>query len=97
MSAVLARTVVVRHPDTLAATALLAGEPLPDWASDLVGPDALDGADDSDGGYADMKAADLKAEIEKRNEGRADDAKLSTSGNKAELVAALVADDAASA
>lgn len=47
MSAVLARTVVVRHPDTLEATALLAGEPVPDWASDLVDPDALEGDDDT--------------------------------------------------
>lgn len=44
-------------------------------------------------GYDAMKAADLKAEIEKRNEGREADAKISTRGNKAELAAALTADD----
>lgn len=54
----------------------------------FVDPDAPDA-----GPYDDLKAADLKAEIEKRNEGREDDAKISTAGNKAELVAALTADD----
>ena len=41
MSATLALTVVVRHPETGAATALVAGQPLPDWAEGLVHPDDL--------------------------------------------------------
>lgn len=41
----------------------------------------------------DMSAAELKAEIDTRNEGREDDAKLSKSGTKAELLEALKADD----
>jgi hypothetical protein len=30
---------VVRHPETLEATALVAGQAVPDWASDLVHAD----------------------------------------------------------
>lgn len=48
-------------------------------------------------GYNALKVADLKAEIERRNEGREGDAVLSTEGKKAELVAVLEADDAAHA
>lgn len=43
----------------------------------------------------DMNAKELKAEIDRRNEGRDDDAKLSKSGKNADLLAALKADDAA--
>lgn len=40
MAGVMKHTMVVRHPDTLAAEALLAGEPVPDWVTDdLVHPD----------------------------------------------------------
>lgn len=50
----------------------------------------------SAGAYDGMKVHDLKSEIDKRNASRGDDAQMiSTDGNKAELVAALVADDAA--
>lgn len=45
----------------------------------------------------DMTAGELKAEIDTRNEGREDDAKISKSGNKAELLEALKADDLAAA
>lgn len=40
---------------------------------------------------------ELKAEIDRRNEGREEDAKLSKDGKKADLVATLAADDAAQA
>lgn len=40
---------------------------------------------------------ELKAEIDRRNEDREDDAKLSKDGKKADLVATLAADDAAQA
>lgn len=43
--------------------------------------------------YDDLKAADLKAEIDERNDGREDDAKMSSQGSKADLIALLVADD----
>jgi hypothetical protein len=45
-------------------------------------------------GYAAMKVADLKAEIESRNEGRDEDDLLSVEGRKDDLVASLEADDA---
>lgn len=46
-------------------------------------------------GYADLKVTDLKAEIARRNEGRDEDARIPDDGKKAELVAALEADDEA--
>lgn len=46
-------------------------------------------------GYAAMKVADLKAEIERRNDGRDEDDLLSVEGKKADLVAVLEADDEA--
>lgn len=92
MSGVLAYTVIVRHPDTDAATALLAGQPVPEWAGDLVHADDLTGGDE---GYSALKVGDLKAEIERRNEGREDDAKVPADGNKAALIAALESDDQA--
>lgn len=46
-------------------------------------------------GYAALKVADLRAEIERRNEGRDDADLLPLEGKKADLVAVLDADDAA--
>lgn len=45
--------------------------------------------------YKGVNVADLKSEIEKRNEGREDDKKIvpAEPGNRPEIVAALVADD----
>lgn len=43
---VLRYTVVVRHPETGAATPLLVGDPVPDWATGLVHPDDLDSIED---------------------------------------------------
>jgi phenolic acid decarboxylase len=53
-------------------------------------PEELD-----EGVYADVKVAELKALIKARNEGREDDAKIVAAepGNRAEIVAALIADD----
>lgn len=57
--------------------------------------------DPDDGGdaasYDDMKVGELKAEIAERNDGRdpEGDGYISSEGNKAALVAALEADDAA--
>lgn len=48
-------------------------------------------------GYASQTAAELKAEIDRRNEGREEDALISKTGKKADLIAALEADDAAAA
>jgi hypothetical protein len=43
-----------------------------------------------------LTVAELRAEIERRNEGRDEDSQISTAGRKADLVEALKADDAAS-
>lgn len=46
--------------------------------------------------YNDLKVAELDEEIAKRNEGRAEEDLIPDDGNKADKVAALEADDAAS-
>lgn len=56
---------------------------------------AKDTGDAGTKGYADLKVDELKAEIEQRNADREDDAKLSTDGNKPDLIATLEADDRA--
>lgn len=76
--------------------------PPKDIAEQITNPKAWGDTDtpaaesDEDGpqSYGSLSKADLVAEIEKRNDGREDDATLPTSGNKADLVAALEADDA---
>lgn len=45
--------------------------------------------------YDSMKVTDLRGLIEQRNTGRSDDAKISADGTKADLIAALEADDRA--
>lgn len=65
-------------------------------ADDYAGPadapaDAPDEATGRD--YATWTVVDLKAEIAARNDGRDDAEKIPTDGNKADLVAALEADD----
>lgn len=57
--------------------------------------EADDEANDGDESYTSWKVAELETEIDARNEGREDDAKISKTGNKADLVAALEADDEA--
>ena len=103
---VLAYTLVVRHPDTDAPTALLVGKRLPAWAKGLVDPgnlvDDVDEADEDESpagatGYGAMKVAELKAEIGSRNEGRDEADLIPLDGKQADLVAALEADDALSA
>lgn len=51
---------------------------------------------DSKSPYKSLNVADLKAEIDARNRGREDADLLSLEGKKADLVATLDADDAAS-
>jgi hypothetical protein len=50
-------------------------------------------ADEPTGGYEAMKVADLRAEIARRNEGRDEADRLPDDGRKADLIAALEADD----
>lgn len=109
MAGTMKHTMVVRHPDTMMAEALLVGSKVPDWAAGIVGPDNVDGGDSggSDGGgsdYSRMNVADLEAEVEARNDDREDDDFLVVEGTgkdgkvlKKDLVAVLEADDAASA
>ncbi len=72
---------------------LYAGDEVPEWAADQIGDHLREV--DSDG-WADRTTADLKAEIEARNAQRTEDIQIvPASGKKADLVAALEADDAA--
>lgn len=111
MAGVLKHTMVVRHPDTLEATALLVGSEVPDWASDLVDEGNLEskaaakaakteapagGSTSGDKGYAGQTPDELKTEAESRG--------LTVEGTgkdgnvlKGDLVAALEADDASKA
>jgi hypothetical protein len=101
---VLGYTLVVRHPDTDAPTALLAGKKVPSWAKELVDEGNLvDGTSDEDDSSDDTSPkpptkADMLAEIEKRNADRSDEDKIvPTSEKNADLAAALKADDEKSA
>ncbi|MEU4772961.1 SAP domain-containing protein [Micromonospora sp. NPDC023644] len=70
------------------------------FASRLWSPyDGSQAGGDAEGaeGYDAMKVADLRAEIERRNEGRDEADLLSLDGRKPDLVAALKADDDARA
>jgi hypothetical protein len=90
---------------TVGDTTYPAGVPLPKDVAKLVTNPKVFGGDPSgqveDKGtevsvYADLKGPDLKAEIERRNADRADDAKITVVGKKnADMIAALEADDAA--
>lgn len=66
-----------------------------DETAALMGSDLepVDGSDDSGSGYDGLKVDELKAEIERRNEGRDDADLIPTDGKKADLIAALEADD----
>ncbi|MEU7677874.1 SAP domain-containing protein, partial [Micromonospora taraxaci] len=57
--------------------------------------EAYDGSDPGPAaeGYEAMKVADLKAEIERRNQGRDEAGRVSSEGRKPDLIAALKADD----
>lgn len=55
--------------------------------------EATAGDGDSARDYASMTVLELRAAIKTRNEGRNDDTKVPGDGNKAELIAALEADD----
>ena len=84
---------------------IAAGDDVPAWASkQIVNPKAWDSdapeaeKTDADGepaaeGYESKTVAELRAEIKARNEGRDDESRVSADGNKADLIAALEADD----
>jgi len=76
---------------------LLAGDDVPAWAKDQVGSHLVEGGDDAEPTpYAEQSFADLKAELARRNEGRADEDKVNPEGRAsiASYAAALDADDA---
>lgn len=82
-------TLVVRHPESGEPVALLEGTQVPSWAKDLVDPDDLDEVS----GESRTKT-ELEAEIARRNERRDEADLIEPAGkNKADLVAALEADD----
>lgn len=94
--ATLTQNTLVRKPDTGEVVVLNAGEDVPEWAVSQVGSHLTsDEVDDNveDGGYESMTVADLRAEIESRNEGREEGDLIPSDGKKADLVAALAADD----
>lgn len=71
-----------------------------DEKADRFAPDAWTRLDDAPAtaeatGYQAQKVDDLKAEIARRNAERPEDDQLSADGKKADLVATLEADDAA--
>ena len=89
----LASTVWVTHPDTGAAVRFVPGDTLPGWAEKAIPNAKAWTDDDAHADYRGMKVADLRALIEDRNEGRDESALIPDDGNKADLVAALEADD----
>lgn len=97
MAARLSEGTVIRDPDTGSPVHLAAGMAVPEWASGLVGEHLLEADDESgdgdQGGYGSMTVSELKAEIAARNEGRDEADLVPDEGKKADLVAALEADD----
>ena len=88
-------TVVVAHPDG-GSVLLLAGDAVPEWAEAGLKGHPLVDADDSGDGWEGKSLADLNAEIDARNAQRTEELQIAPAGKKkADLVAALVADDAA--
>lgn len=64
-----------------------------EYTGDAVTAEPDGGTGETNLDYDAMTVAALKQEVESRNEDRPDDAKLSTGGNKADLIARLRADD----
>lgn len=86
-----ATTIVRRGVETVV---LHAGSELPAWAEGLVGDHVLE-PEPAPNPYAEMKKADLLAEIDRRNADRDEGERIvPTSDKNDDLVAALVADDA---
>ncbi|WP_346007460.1 SAP domain-containing protein [Janibacter terrae] len=92
--ATVSQNTLVRKSDTGEVVVLNAGEEVPEWAVSQVGDHLVDADDQGEeGGYESMTVADLRAEIESRNEGREEADLVPSDGRKADLVAALNADD----
>ena len=93
----LKHSVVLRRPTDGGVQGFAAGDEVPEWASGLVGEHLLEAGgepgDGDQGGYGSMTVSELKAEIAARNEGRDEADLVPDEGKKADLVAALEADD----
>ena len=77
------------EPDATAPAALPSGD-----VDTIVEPEPVEFTDEPDPrDYEAMTVVALKAEIKSRNEGRDDDDLIPADGNKADLIAALEADD----
>lgn len=89
----LTANVILANPANSGSVEFLAeGSTLPEWAEGLVGDHVLDR--DEPVGHDAMKVDDLKAAIDERNEGRDESDVIVPDGTrKADLIAALVADD----
>ena len=107
MSRKLASYVNVTNPETGAAATFGPDDDLPSWAEQAItNPKAWSETDEAvsleadpgagrSGDYESQTVAELREEIKARNEGRDDADRVSGDGNKADLIAALVADDEA--
>ena len=83
-------TTIVRNPESGAILVLAKGDEVPEWAT--VGEHLVE-ASESAPGYDEQTVSDLRAEIARRNEGRGEADQIPSDGKKADLVAALAADD----
>ena len=94
--ATLTATTVVSHPESGQPVALIAGDALPDWADGMVGDHLLKVESDV-GPYGALQKKELLAEVARRNADRDEAERIVPESEKnADLIAALVADDAAS-
>lgn len=84
MSAGLKYTLMVTHPDTYASVAVLAGQPVPDWAEGLVHVDDFADASDAPAG--------AKGQPEPQDEDPDGDTGTGTGGEKTPSVAELKAE-----
>lgn len=86
--------VLLRDPKSGQVTVVNAGEDVPEWAEGMIGGHLTYGTDEPEAdGYGDLTVAELRDEIEQRNEGRDEGDLIPSDGKKADLVAALEADD----
>ncbi|MGO1562617.1 MAG: SAP domain-containing protein [Actinomycetaceae bacterium] len=85
--------VLLREPKSGAVTVVNAGEEVPEWAERLIGDHLVDSTEPEADGYGALTVADLRGEIEQRNEGREEADLIPSDGKKADLIAALEADD----
>ena len=90
----LTATTVVLNPISGDIETLAEGSLLPEWAAGLVGDHILTESDDTEAVYESLMVEQLRREIAGRNAGRDESAHVVSDGaRKADLIAALIADD----